>query len=125
VFIQRSAEKRRDTHASSIKMHGVTEVRRMDDTNAMIIWNAVSVRITDVRHGYLEIGQMDLTGENSSFLFVSGKDARVIMQDAPYILRANGFFHIGRGHRVVLGAAGKAEYHLVSYQPECMTNGHV
>lgn len=29
------------------------EVRRMDYTNAMMVWDAVSVRITDVRHRLL------------------------------------------------------------------------
>ena len=47
------------------------EVRRMDYTNAMMVWDAVSVRITDVRHGTIAGGQSELTGENGLFIFVS------------------------------------------------------
>ena len=53
------------------------EVRRMDYTNAMMVWDAVSVRITDVRHGAIAGGQSELTGENGLFIFVLGKDVRV------------------------------------------------
>ena len=43
----------------------------MDYTNAMMVWDAVSVRITDVRHGTIAGGQSELTGENGLFIFVS------------------------------------------------------
>ena len=49
----------------------------MDYTNAMMVWDAVSVRITDVRHGAIAGGQSELTGENGLFIFVLGKDVRV------------------------------------------------
>ena len=39
----------------------------MDYTNAMMVWDAVSVRITDVRHGAIAGGQSELTGENGLF----------------------------------------------------------
>ena len=45
------------------------EVRRMDYTNAMMVWDAVSVRITDVRHRLLIRQQVEEVDENSLFLY--------------------------------------------------------
>lgn len=82
------------------------EVRRMDYTNAMMVWDAVSVRITDVRHGTIAGGQSELTSENALFLFVLGKDVRVTIEDVPYAPRGDALFHVGRGRRVRMSAAG-------------------
>ena len=90
----------------------------MDYTNAMMVWDAVSVRITDVRHGAIAGGQSELTGENGLFIFVLGKDVRVTIEDVPYALRGDALFHVGRGRRVRLGTTGKAEYHCVAYHAE-------
>ena len=90
----------------------------MDYTNAMMVWDAVSVRIADVCHGTIAREQMELTSENALLLFVLGKDARVTAEDTPYALRGETLFHIGRGRHVRMSAAGKAEYYCVSYQAE-------
>ena len=90
----------------------------MDYTNAIMVWDAVSVRIADVRHGTIAGGQSELTSENALFLFVLGKDARVTIGDSPYAPRGETLFHIARGRHVHMGAAGKAEYYCVSYQAE-------
>ena len=74
----------------------------MDYTNAMMVWDAVSVRITDVRHGAIAGGQSELTGENGLFIFVLGKDVRVTIEDVPYAPRGDALFHVGRGRRVRL-----------------------
>ena len=50
----------------------------MDYTNAMMVWDAVSVRITDVRHRLLLRRQAEEVDENSLFLFISGKTGRII-----------------------------------------------
>ena len=42
----------------------------MDYTNAMMVWDAVSVRIADVCHGTIAREQMELTSENALLLFV-------------------------------------------------------
>ena len=44
----------------------------MDYTNAMMVWDAVSVRITDVRHRLLIRQQVEEVDENSLFLFIFG-----------------------------------------------------
>lgn len=90
----------------------------MDYTNAMMVWDAVSVRIADVCHGTIAGGQSDMTGENALFLFVPGKDARVTVEDTLYAPRGETLFHIGRGRRVRLDTTGKAEYHCVAYHAE-------
>ena len=90
----------------------------MDYTNAMMVWDAVSVRITDVRHGAIAGGQSELTGENGLFIFVLGKDVRVTIEDVPYAPRGDALFHVGRGRRVRLDTTGKAEYHCVAYHAE-------
>lgn len=41
----------------------------MDYTNAMMVWDAVSVRITDVRHRLLIRQQAEEVDENSLFLY--------------------------------------------------------
>lgn len=85
---------------------GEMEVRRMDYTNAMMVWDAVSVRITDVRHGAIAGGQSELTSENALFLFVLGKDVCVTIEDVPYAPRGDALFHVGRGRHVRMSAAG-------------------
>ena len=90
----------------------------MDYTNAMMVWDAVSVRITDVRHGAIAGGQSELTGENGLFIFVLGKDVRVTIEDVPYAPRGDALFHVGRGRRVRLDTTGKVEYHCVAYHAE-------
>ena len=90
----------------------------MDYKNAMMVWDAVSVRIADVRHGTIAGGQSELTSENALFLFVLGKDARVTVEDTPYAPRGETLFHIARGRHVRMSAAGKTEYYCVSYQAE-------
>ena len=49
----------------------------MDYTNAMMVWDAVSVRITDVRHRLLIRQQVEEVDENSLFLFIFGKTGRI------------------------------------------------
>ena len=85
---------------------GEMEVRRMDYTNAMMVWDAVSVRIADVCHGTIAGEQMELTSENALLLFVLGKDARVTVEDTLYAPRGETLFHIGRGRHVRMSAAG-------------------
>ena len=82
------------------------KVRRMDYTNAMMVRDAVYVRITGVHHGTIAGGQSELTGENALFLFVPGKDARVTVEDTPYAPRGETLFHIARGRHVRMSAAG-------------------
>ena len=52
----------------------------MDYTNAMMVWDAVSVRITDVRHRLLIRQQVEEVDENSLFLFIFGKTGRIIVE---------------------------------------------
>ena len=65
---------------------GGSEVCAMDYTNAMILWDAVCVRVTDVRHERLNGNNMELTEESPFFLFISGKNTRVTIADKPYTL---------------------------------------
>ena len=43
----------------------------------------VSVRITDIRHKKLAEGKAGITNANEMFLFVHGKNVRVMMDGAP------------------------------------------
>ena len=91
----------------------------MDYTNAMMVWDAVSVRITDVRHRLLIRQQAEEVDENSLFLFVFGKTGRIIVGERIYLLKTNALFHIGRNHSVFVDARdGETEYYLVTYQAE-------
>lgn len=90
----------------------------MEHTNALLIWDSVSIRITDVRHRQSNQRRMEESDENSSFLLVSGKETRVIIQNAPYLLKASGLFHVGRNMRIVMDPlAGECEYTLIAYDP--------
>lgn len=90
----------------------------MDYTNAMILWDAVCVRVTDVRHERLNGNNMELTEESPFFLFISGKNTRVTIADKPYTLGGDTMFRVARGRRVVIEPSGKAEYRCVAYQTE-------
>ena len=90
----------------------------MDYTNAMILWDAVCVRVTDVRHERLNGNNMELTEESPFFLFISGKNTRVTIADKPYTLGGDTMFQVARGRRVVIEPSGKAEYRCVAYQTE-------
>ena len=70
----------------------------MDYTNAMMVWDAVSVRITDVRHRLLIRQQVEEVDENSLFLFIFGKTGRIIVGERIYLLKTSALFHIGRNH---------------------------
>lgn len=95
------------------------EVRRMDYTNAMMVWDAVSVRITDVRHRLLIRQQVEEVDENSLFLFIFGKTGRIIVGERIYLLKTSALFHIGRNHSIFIDARdGETEYYLVTYQAE-------
>ena len=80
------------------------EVRRMDYTNAMMVWDAVSVRITDVRHRLLIRQQVEEVDENSLFLFIFGKTGRIIVGERIYLLKTSALFHIGRNHSIFIDA---------------------
>lgn len=88
------------------------EVRRMDYTNAMMVWDAVSVRITDVRHRLLIRQQVEEVDENSLFLFIFGKTGRIIVGERIYLLKTSALFHIGRNHSIFIDA----RYVLPEYQ---------
>lgn len=90
----------------------------MDYTNAMILWDAVCVRVTDVRHERLNGNNMELTEESPFFLFISGKNTRVTIADKPYSLGGDTMFQVARGRRVVIESSGKVEYHCVAYHAE-------
>ena len=91
----------------------------MDYTNAMMVWDAVSVRITDVRHRLLIRQQVEEVDENSLFLFIFGKTGRIIVGERIYLLKTSALFHIGRNHSIFIDARdGETEYYLVTYQAE-------
>ncbi len=76
----------------------------MDYTNAMMVWDAVSVRITDVRHRLLIRQQVEEVDENSLFLFIIGKTGRIIVGERIYLLKTSALFHIGRNHSIFIDA---------------------
>lgn len=76
----------------------------MDYTNAMMVWDAVSVRITDVRHRLLIRQQVEEVDENSLFLFIFGKTGRIIVGERIYLLKTSALFHIGRNHSIFIDA---------------------
>lgn len=76
----------------------------MDYTNAMMVWDAVSVRITDVRHRLLIRQQVEEVDENSLFLFIFGKTGRIIVGERIYLLKTIALFHIGRNHSIFIDA---------------------
>lgn len=76
----------------------------MDYTNAMMVWDAVSVRITDVRHRLLIRQQVEEVDENSMFLFIFGKTGRIIVGERIYLLKTSALFHIGRNHSIFIDA---------------------
>lgn len=84
----------------------------MDYTNAMMVWDAVSVRITDVRHRLLIRQQVEEVDENSLFLFIFGKTGRIIVGERIYLLKTSALFHIGRNHSIFIDA----RYVLPEYQ---------
>ena len=92
----------------------------MEDYSAAItIWDSVYVRITDVRHGYLIREKAVEKDENSMFLFASGKDGLVWVEDTPYVIRTNGLFHVGRNRRIEIDSPdGEMEYFLFTYHPD-------
>ena len=76
----------------------------MDYTNAMMVLDAVSVRITDVRHRLLIRQQVEEVDENSLFLFIFGKTGRIIVGERIYLLKTSALFHIGRNHSIFIDA---------------------
>ncbi|MDO5378851.1 MAG: AraC family transcriptional regulator [Clostridia bacterium] len=94
-----------------------------DWRNAAMVWDAVLLQIADVRHGRTERSRSEEIDENSMFLLVSGKEARVWIRDIPYVIKAGGLFHVGRNMRAVIDPLGGAcEYTLVAYRAECPQN---
>ena len=91
----------------------------MDYTNAMMVWDAVSVRITDVRHRLLIRQQVEEVDENSLFLFIFGKTRLISVGERIYLLKTSALFHIGRNQSIFIDARdGETEYYLVTYQAE-------
>lgn len=95
----------------------------MDHANALLIWDSVFLRIADVRQRQPGRRRMEESDENSLFLFVTGRETRVLIRNTPYVLKASGLFHVGRNMRVVIDPlAGECGYTLVAYRPELPQN---
>lgn len=95
----------------------------MEYSNELMVWDCVSIRVTGVCHRLLIDEQAEETSENSMFLFASGKNGHVWVEDTPYIIKTNSLMHIGRNRRTLLMShEAELEYYLVTYEPDYPQN---
>lgn len=96
----------------------------MDDVRAAAAaWEAVLLKIAEVRHGLI-LGERHVeANENALFLYAKGRNARIGLSDASYRLRAHALFHVPKGQPLSMDASGgELEFYWVAYQAEMPPN---
>ena len=85
----------------------------------LLIWNLATIRIVSVKHGLLTKRSVSELCENSSFVFVRGRNGHIVIEDAPYSLSASELFHVAPDKLIEIEAQDtEVEYFIVAYQAE-------
>lgn len=86
---------------------------------AIQIWNKADISLTDIRHNLIlpEEPVLEYRLPANTFLFTSGGEAEVILDDTTYSVANFGLFHGGKGCELTIQARnGWIEYYMVLYK---------
>lgn len=93
----------------------------MDYSNELLIWDSAAVRIVGVKHGLLLRQAVSEVFQHSALVYVTGKSARLYVDDMPYSVKSNCLLHIGANKRIAIDEiAEELEYFFVTYQAELL-----
>lgn len=89
-----------------------------DEKDELLFWTLAIVKILDIRHGLLIRQPFEEVFENSIWLFLQGKKARIRIGDKDCRLHSNGFFHIPADRKILIEVEEELEYFLIEYQAQ-------
>lgn len=83
------------------------------------LWNSAHIRLSDMQHRLLLRQSVQMTSENSSFLFVRCKECSAQLGSLAIKLKGSALFHVGRGQTLSIPAAkDEVELYQASYQAQ-------
>lgn len=92
----------------------------MDYTTSLQLWDAATIKVTDVRHGLLKAQRFDGIEENSIFLFTKGSAGQIQVDKNVYMLRNAAAFHVGPNKKFsIIAHENEVDFYIVGYQAEC------